>query len=32
MATETIPIFEVEYKCKKTFLSQSTGYLSIESE
>ena len=32
LATENILVFEIKYKYKKTFLTQSTGDLSVESE
>ena len=32
LATENILVFPIEYKYKKTFLSQSIGDLSIESK
>ena len=32
LATENILFFGIKYKYKKTFLTQSTGDLSVESE
>ena len=32
LATENMLVFRLEYKYKKTFLSQSIGDLSIESK